>query len=403
MNTQKKVVFLNLTIICFILIGPLILTAQNNNAGIIDDEKFQAGYGYGYDSLLTQLDVWRESPYVRIDSIGASVQNRAVWMITIKGEQNHFLPIYRVAIHARTHPDEVQSEWLSHRIIEYLIEDSPMANLLRDRFIFNIVPMYNPDGVELEYARQNANQIDLERNWFTNPHEPEVAALKAKYTEFMNDFTPINVMLNMHGDGGAEKPYFYYHHENGTSVQYTEDEKDFISSISDYYENGIGEWDYSVTWETGNPMLFPESWFWVNYSESVMAITFEMVSTSDKYDARYDSTAYALLNGIKDYFDIVSKLESENEIQPSNFYLSQNYPNPFNPTTKINFAIPKKSYVNLNVFDALGRKVKELIGDDLEAGNYSVTLNAGDLPSGVYFYKLTAGNLVQTKKAILLK
>ncbi|MCU0415538.1 MAG: T9SS type A sorting domain-containing protein [Ignavibacteriaceae bacterium] len=85
------------------------------------------------------------------------------------------------------------------------------------------------------------------------------------------------------------------------------------------------------------------------------------------------------------------------------YLLEQNYPNPFNPTTTISYTILKYGLVTLKVFDILGTEVAELINEVEEAGSYSVTFNASELPSGIYFYTLTSGNFVDTKKFILLK
>jgi len=371
------------------------------------NENYIATIEYGYDSLLTKLEEWRQCPYIKIDSIGASVLGRTIWMLTIKGKQNHFLPIYRVTIHARTHPNEVQSEMLTHRIIEYLIKDSEFGELLRDRFEFNIVPMYNPDGVELGYGRQNANKIDLERNWFTDPPEPEVNAIRNKYLEFMESFLPISIALNMHGDSGAKKDYFVIHHENGTSAQFVEDQKRLYTAVSNYYKNGIADWDYSITWKEGNPLIFPESWFWVNYAEDVMALTFEKIVTETANDVQYDSSAFALLNGMIDYFDITSGVDDikreKDQNHPETFVLYQNYPNPFNAGTRIKFSLPKKEYVNLEIFDELGNLVTELLNEELSSGIYQVEFNATNLSSGIYYYKLTTENFMQAKKLVLIK
>ncbi len=93
---------------------------------------------------------------------------------------------------------------------------------------------------------------------------------------------------------------------------------------------------------------------------------------------------------------------SDNTI-PSDYYLSQNYPNPFNPGTTIDFTIPRNSFVKVEVYDALGRKVKELVNSELSAGRYSVDFNATDLSSGIYYYRLITKDFVQMKKAVLLK
>ncbi len=88
---------------------------------------------------------------------------------------------------------------------------------------------------------------------------------------------------------------------------------------------------------------------------------------------------------------------------PTEYALNQNYPNPFNPSTTIEFALPKSGEVNLVVYDILGRVVKELVSGVFEAGNHKVNFNATNLASGIYFYKLKAGDFVSVKKLTLLK
>ncbi len=88
---------------------------------------------------------------------------------------------------------------------------------------------------------------------------------------------------------------------------------------------------------------------------------------------------------------------------PLGFRLAQNYPNPFNPSTNIKFSLPKGSFTTLIVYDELGRQVNELVSEDLKAGTYEVNFDASELPSGTYFYKLTSGNFIETKRMILIK
>jgi len=88
---------------------------------------------------------------------------------------------------------------------------------------------------------------------------------------------------------------------------------------------------------------------------------------------------------------------------PGKFKLYQNYPNPFNPVSRIDFDLPKSGFVNLRVFDILGREVRTIINEEKTAGTYSVDFNASDLSSGVYFYKLCSGDFSEIKKMILFK
>ncbi len=83
--------------------------------------------------------------------------------------------------------------------------------------------------------------------------------------------------------------------------------------------------------------------------------------------------------------------------------LFQNYPNPFNPSTTIEFRTASESFISLKIFDVLGREVDRLVGEKLPAGNYSTTWNAANMPSGIYFFHLTAGGFIQTRKLVLLR
>jgi len=85
------------------------------------------------------------------------------------------------------------------------------------------------------------------------------------------------------------------------------------------------------------------------------------------------------------------------------FTLYQNYPNPFNPATTISYSIPKDGLVTLKVYDLLGREIASLVNEHQTAGNYSMEFTARDLTSGIYFYTLTSGSFVDTRKLILLK
>jgi hypothetical protein len=88
---------------------------------------------------------------------------------------------------------------------------------------------------------------------------------------------------------------------------------------------------------------------------------------------------------------------------PKQFSLSQNYPNPFNPSTVINYEVPKTSHISLIIYDILGREVTNLVNENKSAGYYSITYNAKNLPSGIYFYKIQADKFSSVKKMILMR
>jgi hypothetical protein len=92
-----------------------------------------------------------------------------------------------------------------------------------------------------------------------------------------------------------------------------------------------------------------------------------------------------------------------NNTVPVEYQLFQNFPNPFNPTTTIKYAIPKAEFVTIIIYDITGREIIKLVNEYKQAGYHSVIFNGSNLASGVYFYRIEAGNFVQVKKMLLIK
>jgi hypothetical protein len=122
-------------------------------------------------------------------------------------------------------------------------------------------------------------------------------------------------------------------------------------------------------------------------------------------------TAESSLSGII-YFDDLRAVKKSTNISgtglvnnpiPEDYKLWQNYPNPFNPKTRIKYEISNRQFVTLKVYDVIGNEIAALVNGEKSEGNYEVTWNATDLPSGVYFYQLKVGEFISTKKMILIK
>jgi hypothetical protein len=136
----------------------------------------------------------------------------------------------------------------------------------------------------------------------------------------------------------------------------------------------------------------------VNIASADSAIMWVAISLGENETEMASNMALAetRYNTITDVKDNLSNL-------PSGYQLYQNYPNPFNPATAIRFSIPQQGFVSLKIYDVLGNEIADLVHQTMNAGDYSVTFSRNDLPSGIYFYRLTSGNHSETKKMNLLK
>jgi hypothetical protein len=360
-------------------------------------------WGYGYDTLRADIARWSASPFVHVDSVGASVQKRTLYLLTIQDTAASPLARKRVWIHARTHPNEVQGTWVTNQIISQLLGSSSLARQLRNGCVFNILPMINPDGVELKRPRENANNIDIESNWTAVPGEPEVQTLRAMFVSLMSQPNPIRIALNMHSAYGTDR-YFVYHTATGTTAGYAVVEQRFINTVRSYFPGGIRPYDFFVSWTSAPSQVYPESWFWKNCGENVLALTYEDMNDASAH--AFDTTANAILHGIADELGIsgASDAPAPRE-QPETFALEQNFPNPFNPGTKIGFRVwgLGSSWVRLAVYDMLGREVAVLVDEPRDPGSYTVPFSAQGMSSGMYVYRLSAGGFAQTRSMLLLK
>jgi hypothetical protein len=118
-------------------------------------------------------------------------------------------------------------------------------------------------------------------------------------------------------------------------------------------------------------------------------------------DLSYQDVSRWYYTWIGDKWDAITSVEEE--VLPETYSLSQNYPNPFNPTTTIKYSVANAGFVNLKVFDILGRQVMELVNRQQDKGNYTVSFDGSNLSTGVYFYKLESGNFTSIKKMMLIK
>ncbi len=390
-----------------IMLLPLHLSAQQ-----IEEERDPCGHdllkagaaaaslvwGYQRDALVTDLQRWAVHPWVSVDVIGQSVRGAPLFHVVLTNPSST-VKKKRIWIHARTHPIESESSWVARAIMDELLSGSALSVAVLDNCIVHVLPMLNPDGVELAYARENANGIDIESNWNAVVPQPEVQALRSHLEKLMQTSSPIEVALNLHSAYQCRR-YFVYHDPFGTSELFGSLERRFIDFARARFPNGIEPYDYFVTWTSGTPDRYPESWFWMNFRESVMALTYEDMNCATA--GSFDRTARALLGGAADYMGVFGPLNAGvDAATASTPEIISVYPQPLNAFAQQQFNVlvrlPERSaHVRVEVLDVLGRVVARLWDGDM-SGSHTLSGSGGDFNAGLHFIRMSIGDDVRLK------
>ena len=228
---------------------------------------------------------------------------------------------------------------------------------------------------------------------------------------FVSVFPAFAQIVEMHEFGATNTQYFIYSSgttfdfvaENTMRVNTVETKSWLATNIQANFhieltiqDSLIGKWDQFVDRVT----LYQEYFHTKQLSYSLTqgdTIVYKIYGNHGYAEGGLRGVNYVKLTG-----EAVTDMEVAQSI-PSEFRIGQNYPNPFNPSTTIEFALPHARFVTLNVYNVLGDQVATLISENLSAGTFSATWDASGMPSGVYFYRLTAGEDVQTRKMVLMK
>jgi plastocyanin len=162
------------------------------------------------------------------------------------------------------------------------------------------------------------------------------------------------------------------------------------------------KWSWSIGDHTTTSTSVPTGAAVWDSPISSLSTTFTyVITTPGNYS--YQCTPHAILFNMFAAINAQPSSITQTGTTVNSFELKQNYPNPFNPATNINFSIPKSEFVKISVFDLLGREVAILSEGKLNSGSYNVKFDAAKYSSGVYFYKISAGEFNAIKRMLLLK
>ena len=279
----------------------------------------------------------------------------------------------------------------------------------------NATNPYGFDVIQKTYSLTGENVVFC-RNGYVNSTEADVTDL---YAGFGGDWEIGQTLANSGGidtdynlvyvyEPGSNKPYFGFATFDSLSgckvwpntflneTQARNDAFTYISTIDQEYPS-VGDQKSTVGSCIGDVAVGDTAW-----------VTFAIVAGNDLGGIKANTARAFEIAKNAGWTDKITDVAENNSLSKS-FKLAINYPNPFNPSTVISYSIPNVasdfslSKVTLKIYDILGREVATLVNQKQKPGTYEINFNANYLSSGVYFYKLTAGNLVETKKMILLR
>lgn len=308
---------------------------QNSKNELIIEKKFSRSkvwlamfYPYTLKDLGEFLSSVEGNPNIEISKSGSSRLANPIYLLKMTDFSVPVMNKKRVLIHARTHPAETPPSFLIEGFVKFLLSGNGEANNMLKEYEFHIFPMQNVDGVVSGNYRSTPQSENLEMLWTYNTTDPinltdnapeEVDIIHKQAKSLMTDGGPkVSIALNLHASNSEPdvRPFFFPHfgpEELGYSAKEASlwnNQLDFISAFASNYGYDMIE---PIPLEGGSSFAsktYPESWWWVNFQDSVMAITMEMTYGRSGYyprwidptDMRKMGESFAL--GIRDYFEL---------------------------------------------------------------------------------------------------
>ncbi len=333
---------------------------------------------------------------------------------------DNFRQIDRVTLLIANGPNEIYS---------YMLNSAP------DKMPDTVKRAYQSD-MELqgtfEFVKDSVRKFIVKQNIYSWNKEPFIVVKFSVLNDQDQDVTAyigMEIIPQLENEYGLEKVKFdkstktlEVYKRRYMGFRYLTNDSDVCMSYSDWYYDYFNEDTTLFKWLTNELIdtsyIATEKGSILNASlqpQTILAHETATVYLAISYGAYEDDLLDNLTLAAK-RFKIGTNVQVEN-VLPEKFSLGQNYPNPFNLVTTIEYTIctsclnpspyqgegNSERLVILKVYDILGREVSTLIEEEKKPGSYKVTFNAEELPSGIYFYKLTTGEFTQTRKLVLLK
>jgi hypothetical protein len=246
-------------------------------------------YPYTFTDLEAYAQTIQSSPYVSISVAGKTQQQRNIYQWKITNPSIADSNKTGVILHARTHPAETTGSFLVEGLVQYWLSEEGQNDL--DRFVFYVFPMHNVDGVVAGNYRTTPKSENLENMWYRSPQNPinlteqapqEVQVLRDAFVHILEQ-QKVTIALNLHGSNSdTQIGTFFFPHFGTSSQGYAESEAKlwddqirFIETLRQEATDFPIEPNPSEGTGSFATKYFPESWWWTNYKDTVMALTLE--------------------------------------------------------------------------------------------------------------------------------
>jgi hypothetical protein len=286
-------------------------------------------------------------------------------------------------------------------IIFSISKKSLAQGKIYDDFSLKAMPGWVWGGIEMKYSHEEDNKENGYGEIFTNESiKPNsyIGIITKRSPVLLSAGNYLNVMLmGVSNDANVKFQILYDLDEN---KKYNKD-KDIMFESNTVSLNFEGWKQIKIKLDQDNFSIISEyeDDFTVT-EEEALGIQLEFEAGTNYEESKFKS-GIALISEIVNRENLFS--EKDNKEDDESYFESKNYPNPFNPVTTITYTLQESTYVNLTVYDRLGREVTNLVDENQTAGTHSVEFNGSSLPSGIYFYRIKTSEKTEVKKMILAK
>jgi hypothetical protein len=375
---------------------------------------------FNNEMMDTYLDTLQLNPKVVTRStIATSVQGRPVDMVQLTDPSYPDTTKLGVWLISRQHASELPGWYVLQGLMNWLLSNDPHAIEVMKHMIFNIVPLMNPDGVYLGKYRTTSLNIDLNRQWnnANQATEPSVYAVTQQVNSWVNSGKNFSYFNDFHSTKNGTTCFIYRASSSLVpgfiSQTFYDNQTAFLnlignncplininypSSISTSAATTVSRQYMIANYQHLTPNFLAFLYEGVNvfvsygpYIGQTMTIELEHLTGEGFGESLYQFYVAPLLN-IDDPDKIINK-----------FKLVSVYPNPFNSQTTFKIETQKSQNIKLDIFNSLGQHVTNIINERKSKGQHYINWNAHDVSSGIYYYRIFAGDRSDTGKIVYLK